>query len=504
MCTTVHQALHAQYSLQSNTRLLNFPMIVSRLIKLFRHYIKKGIPLKPHCISMAESSPTEPVSSPTEPVSSPTEPGSSPTEPGSSPTGGAEKRSADSTSNDALIVNKKLKTDKTPADMADAKQIRIPKRKVAILLSYSGKGYMGMQRNKGVRTIEEDLLSALVAIGAIPQDHANTPQKMQFQRCARTDKGVSAARQIVSLKMLLIENGVEKINHHLPPAIRVITYKRTTGGFNSKNACSHRTYSYMVPTFAFAPKEQFTSEKYRITDDVLQQVQSLLDCYKGTHNFHNFTSGKAFNDQSAYRYMKELTLSSPFVRSSLEFVVITIVGQSFMIHQIRKMIGLVIAITKGFAPKSSLKQCWNDGKMDIPKAPSLGLMLENVHFDPYNKRYGNDGIHEALSWDDHEDTIQKFKEGHIYPTIIETEESEKSMMQWLTTLPLHTYDTRNDHRSPDGSIQGKPALEEMIQLEKSKTDRCSESQLSTTSEDKNESKADGTNNECTQTQDKCG
>ncbi|XP_070540757.1 pseudouridylate synthase 1 homolog isoform X2 [Ptychodera flava] len=310
-----------------------------------------------------------------------------------------------------------------------------------------------MQRNKGVDTIEGDLLSALVAVEAVPQNHADVPQKMQFQRCARTDKGVSAVRQIVSLKMALIENAVDKINGHLPPAIRVIGCKRVTGGFNAKNACSHRTYSYMLPTFSFAHVEQLTTEKFRISDDVLQQVQTLLNSYKGTHNFHNFTSGKAFNEQSAMRFMRELTLSKPFVRNGLEFVVITIVGQSFMIHQIRKMIGLVIAITRGVAPRDTLDRCWGDNKMDIPKAPSLGLMLENVHFDQYNKRYGNDGLHEALLWDDMEDTIGRFKEEHIYPTIIETEIKEKSMMKWLTSLPLHTYDVRNEYRSPLGMAQ---------------------------------------------------
>lgn len=34
----------------------------------------------------------------------------------------------------------------------------------------------------------------------------NTPQQLQFQRAARTDKGVSACRQVVSLKMRKQQN----------------------------------------------------------------------------------------------------------------------------------------------------------------------------------------------------------------------------------------------------------------------------------------------------------
>jgi len=48
---------------------------------------------------------------------------------------------------------------------------------------------------------------------------------MAFQRAARTDKGVSAAGQVVSLKMFLdIDNPIEKINANLSPQIRVLGY----------------------------------------------------------------------------------------------------------------------------------------------------------------------------------------------------------------------------------------------------------------------------------------
>ena len=53
-------------------------------------------------------------------------------------------------------------------------------------------------------------------------------------------------------------------------------------------------------------------------------------------------------------------------------------GQSFMIHQIRKMVGLVIAIARGFAPETTLVEAFQREKVDIPRAPALGLLLENV------------------------------------------------------------------------------------------------------------------------------
>lgn len=78
---------------------------------------------------------------------------------------------------------------------------RIKKKKSLLLLAYSGVNYFGMQRNPEMKTIEEELLKAMLNAKWITQDGYELPQQMQFQRAARTDKGVSAMHQIVSLKL---------------------------------------------------------------------------------------------------------------------------------------------------------------------------------------------------------------------------------------------------------------------------------------------------------------
>ncbi|XP_027757177.1 tRNA pseudouridine synthase A isoform X1 [Empidonax traillii] len=340
--------------------------------------------------------------------------------------------------------DKRLKRGADEEDAEDQGK-KSPKRKIVLLMAYSGKGYHGMQRNVGssqFKTIEDDLVSALVQSGCIPENHGQDMKKMSFQRCARTDKGVSAAGQIVSLKVRLIDDILEKINSHLPSHIRILGLKRVTGGFNSKNKCDARTYSYMLPTFAFAHKDHDVQEEvYRLDKETLDRVNKLLSCYKGTHNFHNFTSQKGPRDPSAKRYIMEMSCGEPFVRENMEFAVIQVKGQSFMMHQIRKMIGLVIAIVKGYAAESILERSWGEEKVDVPKAPGLGLVLERVHFEKYNRRFGNDGLHEPLEWAEEEQKIALFKEQFIYPTIINTEREEKSMANWLSTLPIHDFNS---------------------------------------------------------------
>lgn len=336
---------------------------------------------------------------------------------------------------------KKLKAEGEHAE--DEK--KYPKKKVVLLMAYSGKGYYGMQRNPGnsqFRTIEDDLVTALIKSGCIPENHGDDMKKMSFQRCARTDKGVSAAGQVVSLKLRLIEDTIEKINEHLPPQIRVLGLKRVTQGFNSKNNCDARTYAYMLPTVAFSPKDYDTGNiaAFRLERDTLHKVNRLFALYKGTHNFHNFTSQKAPSDPSARRYITVMSCEEPFMSGNTEFAVITVRGQSFMLHQIRKMIGLVIAVVKGYAKEEVMERSWGQHKVDVPKAPGLGLVLERVHFDRYNKRFGGDGLHERLEWEEEEEAIKAFKQSHIYPTIVETECQEGSMVSWMSTLPIHDFE----------------------------------------------------------------
>lgn len=95
-------------------------------------------------------------------------------------------------------------------------------------------------KDKIHRTIEDELVDAFVKVGAVPQAHADDMSKvcdvspnsfevtphpfdfqMAFQRAARTDKGVSAVANLISLKLIPFENLTDMVNEHLPKQIRM-------------------------------------------------------------------------------------------------------------------------------------------------------------------------------------------------------------------------------------------------------------------------------------------
>lgn len=231
---------------------------------------------------------------------------------------------------------------------------------------------------------------------------------------------------------------IEAINKDLPSDIRVFALKRVTPKFSSRHDCTARTYSYTLPSISFSPSDEQSSLKdYRIPSDRLQLANDVLSIFKGRKNFHNYTLGKLHFDRSARRTIISTDLSEPFVEGDIEFCRVTLKGESFMMHQIRKMIGTSLGVIRGLIPMDYLDKTFEDERYFLPKAPGLGLMLERVHFDRYAQRFRT---HDPLIFDEYDKEIEQFRRDVIHPVIVETEIKENSMLNWLNVLKDHSFD----------------------------------------------------------------
>ncbi|KAK9465069.1 pseudouridine synthase [Lipomyces arxii] len=443
------------------------------------------------------------------------------------------------------------------------KEERRPKKKVACMIGYCGTGYHGMQINPPQKTIEGDIFSAFIQAGAISKDNSNDPKKSAFMRAARTDKGVHAAGNVISLKLIVEdENIVEKINSFLPPTIRLWGYSRTTKGFECRKHCDSRIYEYLIPSYSFLPpkpqsalalriaemaatfpdvtrddpegaefwdrvmnrikdagidgfamsesyakalEEQSTSKKpldddnslrdvlnvsedefaklkkirtienaarraYRISADRLDLIRQMLKKYEGPHNFHNFTIGKDFNDPSARRYMISLNASDPKIIEGTEWISIKIHGQSFMLHQIRKMIGMVAQVVRCGAPIERIKEAFYREKINIPKAPALGLLLERPVYDKFNERLQSFG-RENVSFDKFNDQMEDFKMKYIYDKIYAEEAKENTFYAFFGFIDnfrgdLAAFDYLTAKGMPDEDAPKQPLDAVLAEMEK--------------------------------------
>ncbi|KAJ1847693.1 tRNA pseudouridine synthase 1 [Coemansia sp. RSA 2703] len=336
---------------------------------------------------------------------------------------------------------------------------RKPKRKVALLMGFCGTGFQGMQVNPNARTIEGELFKAMIAAGAVSEDNADDQSKVQFQRAARTDKGVHAAGQVVSLKMIIEDPDiVQKINEQLPEQIRLWGYVRVVKSFNSKTLCDSRIYEYLLPTHVLMPSSEKNAEiartvefvqrtvpeitpeqieelrAYRASEEQLQFVRDALAKYCGTHDFRNFTVTRGCTESNSKRYIHSFTASDPMIIRGAEWISLKVKGQSFMLHQIRKMVGLVVLMARAGAPLKLIDALFASPRVNVPKAPGLGLLLEQPVFESFNRRLKNqrkDASSDPVTFEPYMEQINEFKQKFIYDAIVDTEMSDNVFNAWV-------------------------------------------------------------------------
>ncbi|XP_020202154.1 tRNA pseudouridine synthase A-like isoform X2 [Cajanus cajan] len=182
-----------------------------------------------------------------------------------------------------------------------------------------------------------------------------------------------------------------------------------------------------------------------------ERFNKILKYFVGTHNFHNFTTRTKAEDPAARRYIISFNANTTLVVEGMEFVKCEVVGQSFMLHQIRKMIGLAVAIMRNCAPESLIdKALQQDVNINVPTAPEVGLYLDECFFSSYNQKWKDS--HEELSMKDYEKEAEEFKMKYIYSHISSTEQKEGTVALWLHSLNHINYpDLRivNEEAIPD-------------------------------------------------------
>ena len=79
------------------------------------------------------------------------------------------------------------------------------------------------------------------------------------------------------------------------------------------------------------------------------------------------------------------------------WVRLVVLGQSFMLHQIRKMVGGAVAVCRGVCSHADLQRALRSAApVPTPMAPELGLFLDECVFDSYNARWAAGG-HAAVA-----------------------------------------------------------------------------------------------------------
>lgn len=152
------------------------------------------------------------------------------------------------------------------------------------------------------------------------------------------------------------------INSRLPDDIKILASTPVPHHFDARFSCLYREYKYY-----FLLKSK----------DVNAMAQACQD-FVGVHNFRNFCK----EDSEKQRSMERRILSCNITQNG-DIGVITIVGYSFLWHQVRCMVSILFRIGDGVEDRGLIKRMLEHQgpKPHYEIASEIGLVLNNCGFE---------------------------------------------------------------------------------------------------------------------------
>eukprot|EP01069_Polyplicarium_translucidae_P000114 Polyplicarium_translucidae@DN1063_c0_g1_i2.p1 len=153
------------------------------------------------------------------------------------------------------------------------------------------------------------------------------------------------------------------LNGVLPHDVRILGACQVRADFDARFDCALRTYKYYFPSSSLD----------------LQEMQDSAQLFVGTHDFGGFAKRSAKNVQTPTRSL----LTFKVERDDDYIGVATIAGLSFLWHQVRYMMAILLRIGKGESVAADITERLRRGDESPPRypmAPAEGLVLHDCLF----------------------------------------------------------------------------------------------------------------------------
>jgi tRNA pseudouridine38/39 synthase len=245
---------------------------------------------------------------------------------------------------------------------------KYPTVHIVLRLAYHGQDHDGLAKQENTsNTIEWHLAQALLKVRLVPNEN---PEK--YSRCGRTDKGVSALGNAVSLVVRGAADGQPPLNYPamlnraLPPTIRIVAWAPVPDTFDARFSCLSRSYRYYFV-------------KGNLDVCAMRKGARML---LGTHDFRNFCKMDVVNVSNFVREVLDIDILEGPVGVSY----LWIRGNAFLYHQIRCIMAVLFMVGKGLEPVEVVPELLdvaaNPAKPCYALADDAPLVLWDCAFDP--------------------------------------------------------------------------------------------------------------------------
>ncbi len=204
-------------------------------------------------------------------------------------------------------------------------------------------------------------------------------QSSRVSAASRTDTGVHARGQVASFwakSTLDTMTLVRALNYHLPADIAVKAAYRANDDFNVRRDALSREYRYHI--LNSNTRSPF-SRRFALFLPKMLNMQMMNDAcqlLRGEHDFVSFASSLD-DSRSTVRNVCEAG-----IEHKGDFTVFRIVANSFLPHQVRSTVGLLIRLGLGKIGIVDFRDIMEARSVGLagPLSPACGLCLTRVNY----------------------------------------------------------------------------------------------------------------------------
>ncbi|CAE7221539.1 PUS1 [Symbiodinium pilosum] len=274
---------------------------------------------------------------------------------------------------------------------------------------------------------------------------------------------VVTGRLIVGKEEGALTELVERIRSFLPPEVELHGVAKVSKRYNARWEGARRDYRFLVPSFCvvptlakvrqwlaakrpFDPPTAFSAEdlkqieeelglrKVRLSAEQLHRFREAFYSFEGTHYFGNFANKKLDPmGPQGFRHLRRVYSGEPFVDDfGREWLPLEISGDSFLTHQIRKMVATAALVAQGALSMEFIQAAMHRRiYVKTHRFPPTGLMFQRPFFSARTPQRA--GVEVALQ---SEEVCQRVEamQARLEVAILKEAEEELSAVKWLACV----------------------------------------------------------------------
>jgi tRNA pseudouridine38-40 synthase len=246
-----------------------------------------------------------------------------------------------------------------------------------ITVAYDGTDFIGWQRQASGVSIQGLLEDALREFGE---------GDVIVSGAGRTDAGVHALAQVAAFSLardIAPDAVVRAMNVRLPDAVRVLSAEIAPAGFHPRFSAKTKTYRYRIWNGDVLPPVERRSAWHVVGALDVGAMQTAARILEGVHDFAAF-QGTDSDTKTTERQIivSKISTTEDRVLPGGALIEYEIVGNGFLRHMVRTIVGSLVEIGRGRHPPDWLRDVLasRDRTKAGRTAPAAGLFLVGVNY----------------------------------------------------------------------------------------------------------------------------